>query len=499
MVCLIRDGATVWDGGIPGLAPNYDSLSSSARYWASQHLISDIAALSAEQTTALIKRLDGFCVQIGWEELRSKLPPTALAHFGQVAGELLIYLTVHERLFENPFWYLDGKDGPDDVEDVKFSDKLNYLFERFYRTSPTFGVLWKSQTQRLANAVEYVHSADPKFGRYNRARHEGAPAGLADDLLRSEPFCWLLASPVTDKARKELEQIFHQAVKLMIDCETCANGIPVLRGIEELGGVYKGESEYVSLNTHCWPPGPFVLKGQEILVVARPGLVYVDGIKQQYVQDWAADQTEYRCAPNVKFGWHNEKRQEDACDGFADRLLASEPFCWLLKGSVDSPPLPTEGRDAMSEIFQKATAAVIFAETRTNGQPVIRGIEEIGGVYKGDTSLVKLRAASFRLKPELYLNRKILLVTLPSVVYIDSVTASDQYAFIGASELMCAEVLAEFVPEDDPGDTSDKGGQNKGSSEDHQDQEAVEKAMKAKADEHKGWSKQGTKAKAKGK
>ncbi|KAL4912491.1 hypothetical protein BDW62DRAFT_206446 [Aspergillus aurantiobrunneus] len=165
-------------------------------------------------------------------DLRPQLAPTAVENFGRIVGELLIYLTIHERLFENPFWYLDA--------------------------NPTYGVLWKMQTHRLANSHNHHYAPNPKFGQYNADRHEAALAGFADDLMASEPFCWLIrdvaGSASTMERRENLIDIFRKAVRTMIKCETWTNGQPDLRGINELGG--------------------------RILLVTRQGLVYVDDVTQ---------------------------------------------------------------------------------------------------------------------------------------------------------------------------------------------------------------------------
>jgi hypothetical protein len=75
------------------------------------YLTPGIEALPADHIRLLIARVKGFCVQMDWDALRLMLPPNARDQFGQVLGELIIYLTVHEQLFENPFW-LTVRKGP---------------------------------------------------------------------------------------------------------------------------------------------------------------------------------------------------------------------------------------------------------------------------------------------------------------------------------------------------------------------------------------------------
>ncbi|KAL2870207.1 uncharacterized protein BJX67DRAFT_378198 [Aspergillus lucknowensis] len=104
------------------------------------------------------------------------LPPTAASHFGDVLAELLIHITVHERLFQNPFWYLDGKTGPDDtVGDTEFGHELTYMFERFYKGDQydLRGTLAKADPT-FSQLRERHHAPNTEFGKYNADRHEKA-------------------------------------------------------------------------------------------------------------------------------------------------------------------------------------------------------------------------------------------------------------------------------------------------------------------------------------
>ncbi|KAJ0415397.1 hypothetical protein BJY00DRAFT_327032 [Aspergillus carlsbadensis] len=286
---LFKQGAIEWVHDLTQLRHFYMELSVLIAGWSMDYLIDDLDFLPEDRIRHVIAALDGFCVQTDWAALRPMLPPTIRENSAHIFGELVLYLTIKERLFENSFWYLDGKRGPSNAgEDPTFAEKLNYLFERFYETNPQYAVLWRMQTQRLANSPSYHYAPNPKFGKANEERHEAALPALADSVLNSEPICWLLKAGLTsaeaEAQRAELIDVFRKAVRTMLCCETWTNGIPVFRGIEELGGVFRGKSEFVSLHPYTYRLRRDLYINQKIIVVARPGLVYVDTMRGSYLQ-----------------------------------------------------------------------------------------------------------------------------------------------------------------------------------------------------------------------
>jgi hypothetical protein len=140
------------------------------------------------------------------------------------------------------------------------------------------------QAQRLANSSSRQYAPNIEFGKVNEERQEAVLAGFANKLLSSTPFCWLLkddldASSEKSQTRREgLIDVFRKAGQTMIRCETWTNGQPVLRGINELNGVFRGYSDCITLHPYCWRPQMDLYTNQDILVVPRPGLVYVDSV-----------------------------------------------------------------------------------------------------------------------------------------------------------------------------------------------------------------------------
>ncbi|KAL3496449.1 hypothetical protein BJX62DRAFT_222113 [Aspergillus germanicus] len=273
---LLKEGTIEWVRDTTKLREFYMEISLLTTGWSMDYLIDDLDMLSEDRIDAIIASVNGFCVQTDWATLRPMLPPTVRENSAHVFGELLVYLAI-KVLFENPFWYLDGKRGPSDPgEDPTFAEKLNYPFERFYQrtsltshTNPQYAVLWRMYTQRLSNSPSIHFAPNPTFGKANGERYEAALPTLADKFLASEPLCWLLKEKLspdeTEARRAELIDIFRKGIRMMIACETWTNGIPVFRGIDELGGVLLGDSKFLFLHPYCYRPKRDLYTNQEII------------------------------------------------------------------------------------------------------------------------------------------------------------------------------------------------------------------------------------------
>ncbi|KAL2842179.1 hypothetical protein BJY01DRAFT_249222 [Aspergillus pseudoustus] len=114
MTSLISSGLAEWAFDPKGLKQFHSAMKQLAYVWTREYIIADITPLPAYHIRRLITNVEGFCAQLEWTSLRGVLPPPAADHFGEILAELLIDIAVHERLFQKPFWYLDGKAGPDD-------------------------------------------------------------------------------------------------------------------------------------------------------------------------------------------------------------------------------------------------------------------------------------------------------------------------------------------------------------------------------------------------
>jgi hypothetical protein len=126
---LIATGLAEWAFDPKGLRQFHWAMKQLIYVWTREYLIAYIDPLPAYQIRRLITSVEGYCAQLEWTTLRGVLPPPAADHFGEILGELLIDITVHGSLFQNPFWYLDGKSGPDDRGDPEFARRPGYLYE----------------------------------------------------------------------------------------------------------------------------------------------------------------------------------------------------------------------------------------------------------------------------------------------------------------------------------------------------------------------------------
>ncbi|PYH98707.1 hypothetical protein BO71DRAFT_480207 [Aspergillus ellipticus CBS 707.79] len=242
-----------------------------------ERVIQDIDTLPVHQINRLIASARGYCAQWEWPTLKRLLPNNAAKEFGHRLGRCILIKTVYEDIFQTPFWYMDGKKGPDSEEDSEFSQKLQYLFERFYESNPRMAVGWRLQTQRLAAPEDNLQSPNMEFGNYHRPRQEEALERLADGVLVRGPFRWLVkqTEEAAEKSeiRRETILIFRAAIRAAADFEKWMGGRPVIRDIEALKGVYVKDSKAMMLADHVGgQPKPEFWHGSPILLVACPGM-----------------------------------------------------------------------------------------------------------------------------------------------------------------------------------------------------------------------------------
>ncbi|GFN16027.1 ATP synthase complex subunit h family protein [Aspergillus tubingensis] len=265
---------------------DYLNLQDEVHSWTDAFVCVDTPSLSRVQKQMIIRRLDKYCIQESWTKIQSLLSPSYRAVFHYYLAEAMIYQTIFTHLLEKPFRFLDGKrDGTDKTGDLSFSERIQYLYERYYESSPVNAVWWKSVTLSLANLKEddMAKSSRDKtpyeFGDRSRKRQANMAKGLADQLLADSLFQLLLrelAGAEEETARRErLVKLFQDTARALTNHEVMLGGQVKVHQLPELekfdtstGLMFSAKQEDPPL----YVPKP---RGRVILVV-RPGVCRYD-------------------------------------------------------------------------------------------------------------------------------------------------------------------------------------------------------------------------------
>ncbi|GKZ30954.1 hypothetical protein AbraIFM66950_010779 [Aspergillus brasiliensis] len=278
---LFNGSGQRWPVDLHDIVDDVGKLDKKVWGWVMDWVKEDVGMVPEEHMNFIISALEGWCVQDDWTVLQELLPPRrSLAdHF----AEALIYKAIMENVLSNSFQYLDGKTSPTDQgEDECFASKLQYLYERFFKTNPNFATLWKEQTHRLANSKERSQApGDLSFGQENAKRLQACAPALADKVLASEPVSLLLKEPLgPDEAptrRQQLIGIFEASLEIMEDCETRVGGHFKMKQLSQLGSSYESRSSYMLFHpTNGYSVDEMDFQGRKILLVARPTIMYTD-------------------------------------------------------------------------------------------------------------------------------------------------------------------------------------------------------------------------------
>ncbi|GKZ17733.1 hypothetical protein AbraCBS73388_010052 [Aspergillus brasiliensis] len=270
---LLDTGSEGWEIELPQIQREYQSLRVRLVPWIISFVNENVKDLSDENMNLIIASLEGYCVKKDWATLKEQVPHVAYARLGALFAEALINKFIMEKIFSNPFWYLDGKSGlKDPREDESFSTKLHYLYHRFFN--------------RIAQT-----NGDLSFGQENADRLKARAPFLVDEILASEPLCLLLKKPLEEAKvslrRNHLIIFFEQASDMMHLCEAYLGGHFEIQHLPELGSSYKCDSDYMTYLAYGQESSSDVstFDGCEILLVVRPGIVYshtVPGIASDY-------------------------------------------------------------------------------------------------------------------------------------------------------------------------------------------------------------------------
>ncbi|OJZ92067.1 hypothetical protein ASPFODRAFT_123150 [Aspergillus luchuensis CBS 106.47] len=270
---------------------DYRNIQDEVHFWTDAFVCVDTPSLSRVQKQMIIRRLDKYCIQESWTKIQSLLSPSYRAVFHSCLAEAMIYQTIFTHLLEKPFRFLDGKrDGSDKTGDLSFSERIQYLYERYYESSPVNAVWWKSVTLSLANLKEddMAKSSRDKtpyeFGDRSRKRQASMAKDLADQLLADSLFQLLLrelTGAEEETARRErMVKLFQDIARALTNHEVMLGGqvkvhqLPELKQFDTSTGLMfsaKFQSEEQE-DPPLYVPKP---RGRVILVV-RPGVCRYD-------------------------------------------------------------------------------------------------------------------------------------------------------------------------------------------------------------------------------
>ncbi|GKZ21970.1 hypothetical protein AbraIFM66951_007262 [Aspergillus brasiliensis] len=241
--------------------------------------------LQPDEKQAIITSLDGYCVQEDWDSITPLLPPGTRANMGPVLGNTMLYQFIFAKLIDTPFWFLDGKKGPTDVDgDPEFHLRLQYLYERLREASAYKAVWWKSVTIGESNAHSGFDGIPARtvLAQGTAAQRTAMVKSLTDELLGRRVFQLLLRPLDSEKdvasRHKQLQELVQEAVDITVYTEGGMFGHTTVERLPDLP-IYFRDSESMRAHTHhaasSWNTPRFApSEGGRVLIMTRPGLVY---------------------------------------------------------------------------------------------------------------------------------------------------------------------------------------------------------------------------------
>ena len=255
--------------------------------------------LSEEQKKTIISSLKGSCVQEGWDSLMARLPNLTQELILAVFLETLLLKEIYAGIFEAPFWYFDGKTNAEDqTGDDRFSERLQYLYERYLKSTwfpdypcifiliiyafpvanPYSAAIRRSETTRLANSVNRLQAPNHELEYYHRDRRTAALSSMVDDVLASEPICWLLKKPANEEEenmrRRLLVSIYQKAADIS-PVHAAARGFLEFYRLDDLEKTFHEASDTLNAyNYHFLRKGNTKLDGRRVLLVVQPAIIW---------------------------------------------------------------------------------------------------------------------------------------------------------------------------------------------------------------------------------
>ncbi|GLB11679.1 hypothetical protein AtubIFM57258_008549 [Aspergillus tubingensis] len=243
--------------------------------------------LSKDDKQEIIASLKGQCVQEDWDSIKALCPPAARRSLCDVLLEAMLYQFIFVTLIDSPFWFMDGKIDPTDMDgDPQFHRRFQHLYERL-RAGNGFGAAWLKSAVISESNAQNIHGGtveEMELARCNAARRKALVMQFRDELLGRRVF-QLLLRPLESKAEIAhrsggLHRILEQAVYAVIYTEGGIYGNSVIYRLPDMSVFNYNSDNMVGHTYHGTSsnrtPDCAAAPGGRVLIVTRPGLTYVD-------------------------------------------------------------------------------------------------------------------------------------------------------------------------------------------------------------------------------
>ncbi|KAF9894441.1 hypothetical protein FE257_007944 [Aspergillus nanangensis] len=234
--------------------------------------------LTESQKQTLLKSLHGNCIQDwDWNTLMGHVPERISYMAATFFTEMIVLKDIFSKCVIHPFWYFDGKTGPEDAKKNDFFPaELNHLYEMFLSDDRDAASAWRADTIRLAN-IPREKTPAPVFGSYNKDRRDDLMSQFASDLLASEPLKWILRElpAEEEKGRHEgLLYCYREAAEAAVALFANQHQVGIDWINFEESNTFDSDSQTTKVvpDCHVLEPGDKKLDGKRILMAFTPNI-----------------------------------------------------------------------------------------------------------------------------------------------------------------------------------------------------------------------------------
>ncbi|OJJ43062.1 hypothetical protein ASPZODRAFT_169645 [Penicilliopsis zonata CBS 506.65] len=301
-------GIVEWDFFTPDIVGELTRLKYLIQFWAWNWFSEDLSSLSKTQKRSIIGALQHCCLLEDWDDLVGRFSSIHRHVTAVVFIEALLWTDIVNKIYDKPFWYFDGKMGPDDKEgDPQMVARLQHLYERYLESTcsiwfpkiltilmttatanPLSASTWRSETIRLANSTDIHQARSQKFGEYHRQRRKDVLIPLMEDGHIATELISLLLKPLSQEKekqarRQELIKVYQMAAEGSVKIHA-ARGHLKYNWLDSVDKTFAWESK--TLKAHTLYPeddDDLQLQGCPVLLITTPVIsqAWVDGFFPQ--------------------------------------------------------------------------------------------------------------------------------------------------------------------------------------------------------------------------